>query len=193
MTRVLAALPLLGVGCVVGGGETYWEFEAPTAVSVMLASGEIDVRSVDDEVARIWWEGGGFGDNARPEVKRSDSGVVFVDADGGLLGGGEVRVGLPAGVGIEAILDRGEVDVGLQAPSDVAACVAAGEVSIGVPAGGYRLDLGVGAGSLTTEIYDDPGAPFEIAACVGAGEVDLYVYDELLDDGFWGDADPEDW
>ncbi len=194
MTRVLAALTLLTSGCVIGGGETYWEFQSPEAVSVRIGSGEVSVRSVDDDVVRIWWEGGGVGDNARPEVERADNGVVFIDADGGFLGGGDVRVGLPAGVGIEAIVDRGEVDVGLQAPSDVAACVAAGEVSIGVPAGGYRLDLDVGAGELSTEMFHDPDAPYEIAACVGAGEVELYVFDALLDDGFWGDDDDEyDW
>jgi hypothetical protein len=101
-------------------------------------------------------------------------GHVFVDADGGFLGGGELHISVPQGVDLDFVMDRGCIEVDLDAAASVSSCLGAGDTSIHLPAGRYAMDLGVAAGSIVSEeLIDDPNAPFAIHACVGAGSLEV--------------------
>lgn len=157
-------------GCVVGGGENTWAFSDPASITASVSSGEIAVSSSEDSGARISWEGGGFGENAWPDVEDLDGDVV-VDADGGLLGGGELDIQAPAGTPLILAVERGSVTVTLDHPASIDVCVGAGEVSLFLPEGSYDIDSRVGAGEISSGIVDEPGAEHRITACVGAGEI----------------------
>ncbi|MBX2797828.1 MAG: hypothetical protein KTR31_09175 [Myxococcales bacterium] len=172
MTRWLVVLAVAG-GCVVGGGEGYWEFDDPRLVSVRIGSGDITVDSTSGDVMVLEWDGGGFGDNARPDVQEA-GGEVRVDANGGVLGGGSVTLDVPHGVALDLTVERGSIDVTLDAPANVFACVAAGSVSLGVPAGGYVLDVGLIA-TVDSDVYHDPDAEHTLHACSAAGSVEVFA------------------
>ena len=170
---MVGVLALGLVGCVVGGGEeSSWTFDEVTAVDVSMKSGGITIWSAHEDQLAIWYDGGGLGGAARPEVFQAD-GTVVVDGRGG-LGGGNLEIEVPAGVPITAILDRGDMNILLDVPSDIDACLAAGELSIGVPPGPYDIEVEAGAGRVSIELEDDPDAEHFIRACAGAGEIRLY-------------------
>ena len=85
---------LLLPACVVGGGERSWSFEEARAVSVELANGSVDVMTHDEDHVRIEWSGGGVGNGGVPDCSLVD-GVVKVDANGGLLSGGDFWITVP--------------------------------------------------------------------------------------------------
>lgn len=157
----------------VGGGERAWTFDAPEAVMVELSNGDIRVDSTSSRMLTARWDGGGFGDNASPDVFELSDGSVFIDADGGIAGGGSVELEVPDGTELDLTVDRGSIDIVLDAPTSLFACAGAGAISIAVPPGPYRLELGVVAGVIDNGIVDDPTAPYIIEVCVGAGEVEL--------------------
>lgn len=167
---------ILSTGCVVGGGDQGWTFERPTSVVVQVGSGSIDVVSSPDDQLRAWWEGGGFGDNASPDVYE-EGGVVWIDANGGVLGGGEVRVEVPAGTSMDLEVARGEIHTALTEQASIEACVAAGEVSLGVAPGPYVLDLAIGLGHLESELWHDPTSPYRLSACTAVGDLHVYIYE----------------
>jgi len=162
------------VGC--GGGDQSWSYDGVKAVDLAVSSGEIEVLTSDDGQTHVEWSGGGVGDNARPDVWLDGNGTLVVDAAGGILGGGELSVWVPAQVGVHAHAARGEVSVILANPSDVHGCVGAGEVSVAVPAGLYFIDAAVGAGSIDSDLVHDPEAEWTLSACAGAGEVSFTTY-----------------
>lgn len=167
-------LAVLGGGCVVGGGERSFTAPDVEVVRLRLSGGEIAVQGTDRTDVYVEWDGGGFGRNAQPDIYEQE-GELMVDAAGGLLGGGDIWVEVPAGVHIDATVERGEVDIHLLERASVDACVAAGEVTVGVPRGAYRLELAGGVGELSSSgIIDDPDAPYRISVCVGAGEATVY-------------------
>lgn len=163
-------------GCVVGGGDRSWSFERPAEVVVQIGSGEIGVISSPDDRLRVSWEGGGVGDNGRPDVYE-EGGVVWVDANGGILGGGEVRLEIPDGVAMDLEVSRGEIHTALSAQASIDACVATGEVSLGVAPGPYVLDLAIGLGHLESELWHDPTSPYRLSACTAVGDLHVYIYD----------------
>jgi len=175
--RALAALTLtLATGCVVGGGQQSYEFHDLSGITIELGNGEVMVDGSHDAccATELTLDLGGVGSRtARGDVEVGDDGWLMVDARG-LLGGGEIDARVPAGLPVEVLVERGEAQIELDAPADVYACVAAGEVYIEVPEGAYDLDLGGGAGQVSTEgVVHDPDAPHRIGACVGAGEVSV--------------------
>ena len=175
MTLSSVVLGLLS-GCVVnvGGGEPSWSFEQPRELVVTLGSGDIQVRSTPSTEMQVRYDGGGLGDSANPDVWQDRDGTVIVDADEGIFGGGSVEVELPAGVDVDLVVDRGAIEVQLDAPTNIYACVGAGSVSIGVPPGPYELDVAVGAGAISSEVYHQRGAPYRIEVCTGAGDVQIF-------------------
>lgn len=163
------------MGCVVGGGESAWSFDAPGSITATVANGEVNVQSSEDATAVISWEGGGFGKNAWPDV-REQGGDVVADADGGLLGGGELNILSPAGTPLILTVERGSVEVTLDQPASIDACVAAGDITLRLPEGSYDIDEHIGAGSLSEGILSEPGAEWEINVCMGAGSIDIEAY-----------------
>lgn len=176
MTRAMLLLPLLAAGCLieVGGGSTQWDFEDATALEIRLSSGDVTITSTSGPDVEVYWEGGGVGDNARPEVSTDRFGRVRVDANGGLLGGGSIEVALPAGIDVDVQVERGAIDAHLDAPTNIFACTGAGSITLGVAPGPYELDLGVGVGVIDSDVWHEPGAPYTIEVCLGAGDVELY-------------------
>ena len=171
---------LAAIGCAVGGSEREFTFDDAIGLTIELGSGDVVVESSADEVLYVTYDGGGLGKAARPDVYQED-GEVFVDART-LLGGADIEALAPAAVPLDIQVDRGDIDVELAASASVHACVGAGSVSIGVPAGEYRLDLDVGAGSISSEIVDRADAPYTLSVCAGAGSVDVHVHDPVFDD-----------
>lgn len=170
------------VGCVVGGGDRSWVFDGATALHVELASGSIVVTPSMDDRLRLAFDGGGVGQPARPVVDQLDDGTVTLLASDG-IGGGDVDARVPAGIPIEAELDQGDISVTLEAPADVFLCVAAGSVDLVVPPGDYRLDLDVGAGSISAGVVESEGADHLLSVCAGAGDVTVRTPDDTaLDD-----------
>ena len=163
-------MALVWSACVVGGGSTTWEFVQPDSLTVLVASGDIDVRSSPDDLMIVDWEGGGVGDNARPDV--SDvRGDVVIDANGGIAGGGSVMAEVPDGTTLNLEVARGSIDVELEAPANITACVAAGSVRLVLPPGPYEMDLNVAAGVIGQEVFHEEGAPYRLSACAAAGEI----------------------
>lgn len=162
-------------GCIVevGGGEGEWRFVQPPMVEVEISNGDIEVVSSRSNEMIARWEGGGLGDNARPDVVELSDGTVRVDADGGIAGGGTMRVEVPMGTDLNLTVDRGSIDVFLDEPASVFACAGAGYVGLTMPPGPYRLELGAGIGVIDNGIVDEPTAPYTLEVCVGAGEVEL--------------------
>ena len=165
----------MSVGCVfaVGGGESEWSFTSPTRAEVQVANGDINARSSLDDRLVVRWDGGGLGDNARPDVRELANGTVIIDADGGIAGGGTVDLDVPPGTTLDLVVDRGSIDVMLDEPTSLFACVGAGSIDITVPEGPYRLEVGAGIGVISTGIIPDPSAPYVIEVCVGAGDVQI--------------------
>jgi hypothetical protein len=163
-------------GCVIGSVDQEFVFDDATAVSVEVSNGSLEVSSSGDDSLRIAVDGGGIGRGAVPEVTERPDGTVVVDMRGG-LGGGDVLLALPAGMSLDALIERGDISAALESPSSLDLCVAAGDASIGLPAGGYDLDLDMGAGDISAQgIWQDDQSPWSIGVCVGAGSVDLYVF-----------------
>ena len=100
---------------------------------------------------------------------------MTVDANGGLLSGGDFVLWVPEGVRVAAFVDRGSVSGELESPTDIRTCVAAGDIELMVPEGAYDLDLDAGIGDVTVGdgIRNDPDAEHSIEACVAAGHVRL--------------------
>ncbi|MEM6926573.1 MAG: hypothetical protein AAF602_06580 [Myxococcota bacterium] len=169
------AVAAMLTGCIVevGGGEREWRFVDPPEVMAEVSNGDIRVRSALDDELLARWDGGGFGDNARPDVVELADGTIRIDADGGLAGGGTMELEVPDGTALDLTVDRGSIDVELDAPASIYACAGAGRVGITVPPGPYRLELGAGIGVIDNGIVDDPTAPYTLEVCVGAGEVEL--------------------
>jgi hypothetical protein len=170
----LSLLLLLG-GCIVGGGDQDWAFDAAdvTEVSVELSSGDVHIEPGDGEEIEVSWSGGGVSLDAMPTVEVID-GLLVVDADCGLACGGDLRVTLPAGVPTFARLERGDLHIEQDEGVDIDACVGAGDLHIYVPEGGYCLDLDAGAGSVDMDgIWQDEQAKGFISACVGAGDLQV--------------------
>lgn len=165
----------VAVACIVevGGGEREWSFDAPPAVQAEVANGDLRVTTSPDATLFARWDGGGLGDNARPDVVELFDGTIVIDADGGVAGGGTLDIEAPAGTDLELVVDRGAIDVQIDAPSNIFACAGAGRVALSVPPGPYRLELSAAIGVIDSEIRDEPGAPYTIEVCVGAGEVEL--------------------
>lgn len=164
---------ILLLGCVMGGGTRAWSFEDASLVSAFVENGEISVQSSEEDVTVVHWDGGGVGESAWPRVHVSD-GHVVVDADGGLLGGGDLSISVPKGVDLDLVLDRGSIEVDLDAATSVSSCLGAGDTSIHLPAGRYAMDIVVAAGSIVSEeLIDDPNSTFAIHACVGAGSLEI--------------------
>lgn len=178
---LLASIPLLALasawlpGCFAGGGERSWSFpEAVDGVDVRLSNGSITALPATDGIVRIDWSGGGLGNkNIRPEPVVVDD-VVWLDALCGSTCGGDITVWLPAGVDFSGQLDKGDVSVELPARADLRACVAMGSVWLDVPAGGWDLQVDVGAGDLWIDgVNHDPQSPEVIDACVAAGDLEI--------------------
>jgi hypothetical protein len=169
---LLCSLVLLPA-CVVGGGEQDWEIDGVEAATVRLSNGEVQLRSEEGRsTAFVYYSGGGIGPNAvHPEV-RVANGMLMVDAAAGLFSGGELEVVVPAGVPIDAHVERGELSIDLAAPSHLRGLVGAGELSIAMPAGSYVLDLSADMGEVQVQgVVHDEHADHAIQACVGAGEL----------------------
>jgi len=171
----VAGLAMIMSGCLVevGGGQQEWSFRAPPAVEVEVANGDIRVGSSFDDELVARWDGGGLGDNARPDVFELSDGTIVIDADGGIAGGGTIDLEVPDGTALDLRVDRGSIDVSLDSPTSIFACAGAGRVGLALPPGPYRLELGAVVGVIENQIVDDPGAPYTIEVCVGAGEVEL--------------------
>ena len=177
---VIPVIPvaMLASGCLiqVGGGETAWQFDAPAKVEVLVSNGDIDVVSAPGATLFAAWDGGGFGENARPDVFEMSDGTLVLDANGGLLGGGTMTVEVPDGTDLDLVVERGAIDVQLDNPANIGACVAAGSISLGLPPGPYELDVGIGVGAIDSDIWHEPGAPWRVEVCLGAGDVDIYAW-----------------
>ncbi len=170
---VLAFAP----GCVVGGGTQVHRYDDLEGIAIELGSGDVAVWGEADRASEteVLLDLGGIGqDTARGTLTLQPNGWLHVDARGGPLGGGDIEAWVPAGLPVEVLVERGDVDVVQERPADVNACAAAGSVHIEVPAGGYRLDLDGGAGSIESSgVWDEPGAKHVITACFGAGDVEV--------------------
>ncbi len=171
----LLGLAAFATGCIVevGGGEREWRFVDPVAVEAEVSNGDIQVVSSRNDELIARWDGGGLGDNARPDVDELADGSVRIDADGGVAGGGSLELEVPDGTVLDLTVDRGSIEVTLDAPTSIFACAGAGYVGLTVPPGPYRLQLGAGVGVIDSTIVDDPTAPYTLEVCVGAGEVEL--------------------
>jgi hypothetical protein len=168
-------------GCWVGGGEGDWTFDGASSLEIDLGSGDVIVGSSGDEATWVGWDGGGVGKAARPDVFQDASGAVIVDART-LLGGGDIEALVPSALPIDVLVDRGSASIELADPANVTVCVGAGDVSIGIPPGNYRLDLDLGAGSISSDIVHSDGAPYSIDVCAGAGSIDVHTYDPSRQD-----------
>jgi len=176
MTRYPVLLLLsLAPACVVGGGEQTHRYDDLEGVFVELGSGDVEIWGEEGRASttEVHLDLGGIGqDTARGTLTVGADGWLHVDARGGIFGGGDIEVIVPAGLPVEAIVERGDVDVVQDRPADVSACAAAGSVTIEVPAGGYQLDLDGGAGSIDARgVWHDPDAEHTLQGCFGAGDV----------------------
>lgn len=173
----IGSVGLMGLiaGCIVqvGGGEAEWSFLAPSAVQVDVGNGDIHVVSSFDDRLVVRWDGGGFNENAYPDVVELADGTIDVDANGGIAGGGTVDLELPTGTDLELLVDRGSIEVRLDEPTNLFACAGAGSIDIAMPPGPYRLELGAMLGVIDNGIVDDPNGPYTIEVCLGAGDVTL--------------------
>ncbi len=106
---------------------------------------------------------------------------MHVDANGGVLGGGDVFVEVPDGTRLQLEVARGDIQTRLSAQTSLSACVAAGAVSLGVAPGAYDLDLAIGLGSLDSELWHDPGSPHQLSACAAVGDLEVYIYGDRFD------------
>jgi hypothetical protein len=162
-------------GCVVGSSDRSWDVGAVEGADLQLSNGELNVRTSHDGGARVDYDGGGFGDAARPEVDIDAEGWLVVDARA--LGGGELDVAVTAGAPILILQDRGEVDILLSEPADIDVCLGAGELSIGLPSGAYDFDIHLAFGGIDRGLVHDPQSPFKVHACAVAGEIDIFASD----------------
>jgi len=166
---------LLLPACLVGGGEQDWDLDGVRAASIQISNGEVLLRSEEGRTtAYVYYSGGGIGPDAvHPEVRVID-GMLLVDAAAGLLSGGELEVVVPAGIPVDARVERGELTFDLASPAHLRGMVGAGDLSIRTPSGPYVLDLCTEIGDLQIEgVVDDENADHAIQACVGAGSLSI--------------------
>jgi hypothetical protein len=181
MLRIgLVALGLAAlVGCIVsedelGVTDDNWSFEDQEfdAILVQVGNGSIDVRSTPGP-AEVEWTGGGFGDAASPDIWVEDR-LLRVDANSGPVGGGDIVVWLPDGMGIGAWIDYGAVTIDLDTRSDVVACAWGGDVRIDVPAGRWDLHVESPVGDTYIAGIDDDGdSPWRLYSRVAAGSLEI--------------------
>jgi hypothetical protein len=162
------------MGCVVGGGEEEWAFDAADVerVEIWHSAGEVEIAPGEGE-ATVSWSGGGLSTKALPTVELAE-GLLRVDASCGVACGGELLLVVPEDVALALTVERGEALVELPGSSAISACVSAGELELVVDRGGWALDLDVAAGELDVEgVFDDEQAQRRLQACVGAGELSV--------------------
>lgn len=168
---VLSACVLPVEALQLGGGVAQWSVDGVDALTVQLGNGALEVESVPGDVVHAEWEGGGIG--ASPRAHLDESGTLHFE--GGILGGGSLRLEVPHGADLELRLQHGEIDAALDAPANVVACVGAGSISLGLPPGPYDLDVDAVVGVVEQGIFDDVDAPYTVHVCMGVGDAEIYA------------------
>lgn len=162
------------MACIAAGERSWTEAGPFEAVEVEARNGDVSLVAEAREDAHIDWSGGALGPGAEPTVEVVD-GVLRVDSACEGLCGGELVLAVPQGVQLAVWLDAGSARLELGAAADVCIDVDTGSAELEVPAGGWRLDLEVGAGSLELDgVWEDSAAEHEISGSILAGSVEIH-------------------